>query len=139
GCSAPAVHPLQFRDQPPNPSPHPEELRSVLRSVKYGLYAAVLAGLTAAPVVWNSVDKSVHLVVDGRSQTVHTTAQDVGQVVRSAGYRVTGHDLLAPVASAPVRNGGHIVLRRGRLLHLDVDGKRTDVWTTAPTVAEALT
>jgi uncharacterized protein YabE (DUF348 family) len=31
-----------------------------------------------------------------------------------------------------------VVLRRGRLLHLDVNGKRTDVWTTAPTVQEAL-
>src|SRR5206468_5035171 len=38
-----------------------------------------------------------------------------------------------------VKDGARIVLRRGRLLHLDVDGKRTDVWTTAPTVAEALT
>jgi resuscitation-promoting factor RpfB len=111
----------------------------VLRSFKYGLYGAVLAGLTAAPVVWNSVDKSVNLVVDGRARTVQTTAQDVGQVVRAAGFRVTGHDLLAPAASAHVKDGARIVLRRGRLLHLDVDGKRTDVWTTAPTVAEALT
>ncbi|MDT4912460.1 MAG: resuscitation-promoting factor RpfB [Pseudonocardiales bacterium] len=111
----------------------------MLRSFKYGLYGAVLAGLTAAPVVWNSVDKSVDLVVDGRAHTVQTTAQNVGQVVRSEGFRVTGHDLLAPAASAHVKDGARIVLRRGRLLHLDVDGKRTDVWTTAPTVAEALT
>jgi uncharacterized protein YabE (DUF348 family) len=110
----------------------------VLRSFKYGLYGAVLAGLVAAPVVWNTVDKSVHLVVDGRSQTVQTTAQQVGEIVRSAGFRVTAHDLLAPAASASVKDGARIVLRRGRLLHLDVDGTRTDVWTTAPTVAEAL-
>jgi uncharacterized protein YabE (DUF348 family) len=59
-------------------------------------------------------------------------------VVAEAGYRVTSHDLLAPAATSPIDNGGRIVLRRGRLLHLDVDGVRTDVWTTAPTVAEAL-
>jgi len=111
----------------------------VLRSFKYGLYGAVLAGLTAAPVVWNTVDKSVNLVVDGQARTVQTTAHDVGQVVRAAGFRITGHDLLAPAASTHVKDGSRIVLRRGRLLHLDVDGKRTDVWTTAPTVAEALT
>jgi resuscitation-promoting factor RpfB len=111
----------------------------VLRSFKYGLYGAVIAGLAAAPVVWNTVDKSVNLVVDGQARTVQTTAQSVGGVVRSQGFRLTAHDLLAPAPSTQVKDGARIVLRRGRLLHLDVDGKRTDVWTTAPTVAEALT
>jgi uncharacterized protein YabE (DUF348 family) len=110
----------------------------VLRSMKYGLYGAVLAGLVAAPAVWNSVDKTVSLVVDGRAQTVQTTAQSVGQVLSARGLDVTRHDLLAPAASSHVKDGTRIVLRRGRLLHLDVDGKRTDVWTTAPTVNEAL-
>ena len=110
----------------------------MLRSMKYGLYGAVLAGLVAAPVVWNTVDKSVDLVVDGSSHTVQTTASDVGQVVHGQGYRLTSHDLLAPSASSPVKDGTRIVLRRGRLLHLDVNGQQTDVWTTAPTVADAL-
>jgi uncharacterized protein YabE (DUF348 family) len=110
----------------------------VLRSVKYGLYGAVLAGLAAAPVVWSSVDKSVDLVVDGRTTAVHTTAADVADVLRDNGYRVTRHDLVAPSLSAHVKDGARIVLRRGRLLHLSVDGQRTDVWTTAPTVSEAL-
>jgi uncharacterized protein YabE (DUF348 family) len=110
----------------------------VLRSVKYGLYGAVLAGLIAAPVVWNSVDKTVDLVVDGHAQEVHTTASRVDQVLAAAGYHAGAHDLLAPSASSPISNGTRIVLRRGRLLHLDVDGVRTDVWTTAPTVADAL-
>jgi resuscitation-promoting factor RpfB len=110
----------------------------VLRSVKYGLNGAVLAGLVAAPVVWNSVDKTVHLVVDGKGTAIHTTAQNVGQVLDGKGYRVSAHDLLAPSAKTHVKDGTRIVLRRGRLLHLDVDGARTDVWTTAPTVAEAL-
>jgi resuscitation-promoting factor RpfB len=71
----------------------------VLRSVKYGLYGAVLAGLAAAPVVWSSVDKSVDLVVDGRTTAVHTTAADVADVLRDNGYRVTPHDLVAPSLS----------------------------------------
>jgi uncharacterized protein YabE (DUF348 family) len=110
----------------------------VLRSVKYGLYGAVLAGLVSLPALWNSVDKTVDLVVDGHVQAIHTTAGRVGEVLADAGYRVTSHDLLAPAASSEVSDGGRIVLRRGRLLHLDVDGVRTDVWTTAPTVADAL-
>ena len=75
----------------------------------------------------------------GSAQTVQTTAQQRRRGrSRSAGFRVDAHDLLAPAASASVKDGARIVLRRGRLLHLDVDGTRTDVWTTAPTVAEAL-
>jgi uncharacterized protein YabE (DUF348 family) len=110
----------------------------VLRSVKYGLYGAVLAALFALPTLWSSVDKSVQLIVDGQPHTVQTTAADVGQVVRGQGYRITAHDLLAPSASSPVNNGTKIVLRRGRLLHLNVDGASTDVWTTATTVEQAL-
>jgi uncharacterized protein YabE (DUF348 family) len=110
----------------------------VLRSVKYGLNGAVLAGLAAAPMIWTSVDKSVELVVDGHAITVQTTANTVGDVLRGNGYRVTTHDLVAPSPQAKVASDARIVLRRGRLLHLTVDGTRTDVWTTAPTVAEAL-
>jgi uncharacterized protein YabE (DUF348 family) len=110
----------------------------VLRSVKYGLNGAVLAGLIAIPALWNSVDKRVELVVDGQPRAVETTAQTVGQVLHGAGYRVSSHDLLAPTAASEIDNGMHIVLRRGRLLRLDVDGVQTEVWTTAPTVAAAL-
>ena len=110
----------------------------MLRSVKYGLHGAVLAGLVSLPAMWNTVDKTVDLVVDGHPQSIHTTADRVGEVVADAGYQVTSHDLLAPAATSHIDNGGVIVLRRGRLLHLDVDGVRTDVWTTAPTVAAAL-
>ena len=59
----------------------------MLRSIKYGLYGAVLAGLVAAPVVaWGSVDKTVHLV--GRRQgrrRVSTSASDVSEVLRATG------------------------------------------------------
>lgn len=110
----------------------------MLRSVKYGLYGAVLAGLVAVPTLWSTVDKKVDLVVDGQGRALQTTAQDVRQVLSSEGYRLTAHDLVAPSPGTHIENGTRIVLRRGRLLHLDIDGVRTDVWTTAPTVAEAL-
>jgi uncharacterized protein YabE (DUF348 family) len=106
--------------------------------VKYGLYAAVLAGLVSGTVAWTSVDKTVTLVVDGQPATLHTTAASVGAVLAGAGYSAGPHDILAPAASASIGDGGRIVLARGRLLHLTVDGVERDVWTTAPTVAAAL-
>jgi len=110
----------------------------VLRSIKYGLYGTVLAGLVAVPAVWSSVDKSVSLDVDGHTVAVRTTADTVGQVLQDKGYAVGAHDLLAPSARTSVKDGARIVLRHGRLLRLSIDGHRRDVWTTAPTVAQAL-
>ncbi|HET6877704.1 MAG TPA: ubiquitin-like domain-containing protein [Jatrophihabitans sp.] len=110
----------------------------MLRSMKYGTLGAVLAGLVAAPVVWLSVDKTVHLVVDGHGSTVRTTAADVGELLASRGYHADAHDLVAPAPNAALHNGMRVVLRRGRLLHLNVDGTRRNVWTTARTVEAAL-
>lgn len=110
----------------------------MLRSIKYGLYGAVLAGLVAAPVAWGSVDKTVHLVVDGQAQQVSTSASDVSEVLANRHLQLGAHDLVAPGVQSKVHSGMTIVLRHGHLLHLDVDGHRKDVWTTATTVAQAL-
>lgn len=110
----------------------------VRRSVKYGLYGAVLAGVVGATVAWAHVDKTVTLRVDGEGQRVHTVASTVRGVLLAARYPVGPHDVVAPDLNAKVRNGSEIVLRRGRLLHLDVDGIPRNIWVTTPTVAEAL-
>jgi len=107
--------------------------------MKYGLYAAVLAGVVGATVAWANVDKTVTLRVDGEAQKIHTVAGNVRGVLAVARYPVGQHDVLAPGLDARVHNGSQIVLRRGRLLHLDVDGIPRNIWVTAPTVAEALT
>jgi uncharacterized protein YabE (DUF348 family) len=110
----------------------------VLRGVKYGLYAVVLTGLVGGTVAWVSVDKSVKISVDGQTKTVHTTSGSVRGALADAGVSVGAHDLVAPAESAKVHNGSEIVLKRGRLLHLNIDGQARDIWVTAPTVADAL-
>lgn len=108
------------------------------RSVKYGLYTAVLAGVVGATVAWAKVDKTVTLRVDGETQKIHTVASSVRGVLTAARYPVGPHDVVAPGIDSHVHNGSVIVLRRGRLLHLMADGQREDIWVTAPTVADAL-
>ena len=110
----------------------------MLRTIRYGFSAALVAGVVGGTVAWTHVDKTVSLVVDGQAKSIQTTAAHVGDVVADAGYHVGAHDLLAPSAATSVHNGAEIVLRRGRLLRLNVDGQTTEVWTTAPTVAAAL-
>ncbi len=109
------------------------------RSVKYGFYGAVLAGLVSATVAWANVDKTVTLRVDGQDRTVHTVASTVRGALSAAGLQVGAHDLVTPGVDTRVRNGSTIVLDRGRLLCVDVDGNTHDVWVTAPTVGAALT
>jgi uncharacterized protein YabE (DUF348 family) len=110
----------------------------VRRSFKYGLYAAVLAGVLGSTVAWVGLDKTVTVQVDGQSKQVHTVADDVTGTLSAAGLHVGAHDLVAPAASAKVHNGAHIVLKRGRLLHLMVDGQRRDLWVTDSTVSQAM-
>jgi uncharacterized protein YabE (DUF348 family) len=117
----------------------------VRRSVKYGLYGAVLAGVTVASTAAFATPGKSHidsraltLVVDGQTRQISTTAHDVSSALVKAGYQLTAHDIVAPAPASPVKSGETIVLKRGRLLHLTVDGASKDVWTTAPTVAQAL-
>lgn len=108
------------------------------RTVRYGLYAVVVTGVVGATVAWARVDKTVTLRVDSDTSTVHTTAASVQGALADAKLTIGAHDIVAPAAAAKIHDGSQIVLKRGRLLHLMVDGKRLDVWVTTPSVAEAL-
>ncbi|WP_375480812.1 transglycosylase family protein [uncultured Jatrophihabitans sp.] len=109
------------------------------RSVKYGLYGALLAGVVGGTAVATTSDgSSITLVVDGQARHLTTQASTVRGALKAAGYPVTSHDIVAPSPTAAVHDGSKIVLKRGRLLQLNVDGQAREVWTTAPTVAVAL-
>jgi len=110
------------------------------RSLKYGLYGAVLAGLVGGTAAFaaGSDGAAVTLVVDGHTKKIQTTAQDVSGVLTAQGYHLDSHDIVAPAADSKIHDGSTIVFKQGRLLHLNVDGQDRDVWTTAPTVAQAL-
>jgi resuscitation-promoting factor RpfB len=113
--------------------PHP-----VRHPVRLVLYAVVLFGLLAGSAAWMALDKSVRLTVDGEVRALSTYASTVGGVLDDAGLTVGEHDVLAPGREARISDGSEIVLRRGRLLRLTVDGKTRQVWVTATTVQEAL-
>jgi uncharacterized protein YabE (DUF348 family) len=112
----------------------------VRRSLKYGLYGAVLAGVVAGTAAFatSASGTPVTLRVDGQDQKITTAASDVVGTLKGAGYTLSSHDIVAPGADSKVHAHETIVYNRGRLLHLSVDGKPLDVWTTAPTVAQAL-
>jgi uncharacterized protein YabE (DUF348 family) len=99
---------------------------------------AILLVLTGGGATAVAMDKVVTLVVDGEQRTVNTFASTVSGVLSSAGLAAGKHDALAPGADAVIAEGSRIVLKRGRLLRLKVDGQQREVWTTALTVGDAL-
>ena len=108
------------------------------RGFKLGLYGLVVAGLIAGSLAWAAGGKTVTLRVDGKDRHVHTSADSVRGVLADAGVTVGSHDIVAPDLAAHVKDGSEIVLRRGHLLHLSVDGKQRDVWVNADSVDQAL-
>jgi uncharacterized protein YabE (DUF348 family) len=129
---------LLERPEEPAAEPARQRAHAVRHPVRLGLFALVLFGLVAGSVAWMSMDKSVTLTVDGQARAVTTYASTVGGVLDDQKITVGEHDTLAPGRETKVADGAEIVLRRGRLVTLTVDGRQRQVWTTATTVQEAL-
>jgi uncharacterized protein YabE (DUF348 family) len=110
----------------------------VRKSAKLCLYAVVIAGVVGGTAAWATTDKAVAVSIDGQTKIIHTRSGTVGGALRSAHIATSEHDAIAPATSAKIGDKSRIVIRKGRLLHLTVDGKKVDVWTTASTVDEAL-
>ncbi|MFJ5547770.1 ubiquitin-like domain-containing protein [Streptomyces sp. NPDC093225] len=105
------------------------------RLVPQALVVAVLAGGTSAFV---ASDKAIRLTVDGTPRTLHTFADDVGELLAQQGVGVGDHDLVAPAPGDDLADGDEVVVRYGRPVLLTLDGTRRRVWTTARTVEAAL-
>jgi resuscitation-promoting factor RpfB len=112
----------------------------VRRSIIAGVVGLVVVGVGVGTAVALTSDnaKTVSLKVDGDLTSVKTSAGTVKGVLDGQKLSVGDHDVIAPTVDTSIHNGTEIVLKRGRLLHLRIDGRERDVWTTSPTVADAL-
>jgi uncharacterized protein YabE (DUF348 family) len=108
------------------------------RTIKFGLYGLVLAGVLAGTAAWATAGTSVDLRIDGHDQRVRTTASDVRGVLAEAKISVGEHDIVAPDLASQIQSGSQIVVRRGHLLELSVNGKTKQVWVNADSVDQAL-
>nr|WP_240449356.1 resuscitation-promoting factor [Streptomyces harenosi] len=105
------------------------------RLLPRALVVTLLAGGTTAFV---AEDKAVELNVDGRQRTLHTFADDVGELLAEEGVPVGAHDMVAPAPGTALGDGDEVAVRHGRPVLLTLDGHRRRVWTTADTVEGAL-
>jgi uncharacterized protein YabE (DUF348 family) len=85
-----------------------------------------------------ALNKSVTITVDGQDQVVSTLSGSVSGALAAADITVGEHDTLAPAADSSISDGARIVVNKGRLLTLTIDGQQVEVWTTAKTIEDAL-
>jgi uncharacterized protein YabE (DUF348 family) len=100
--------------------------------------AAILLSATGGAAMAVAMDKDVTVDVDGHEAHIRTYDATVGQVLRDQGYTPGAHDAISPSPNAPVTDGGKVMLERGRLVRLTVDGVTQDQWTRSLTVGDAL-
>ena len=85
---------------------------------------------------WVSLDKSVTLVVDGQSVSMHTYSRTVAGLLRHAKLDVGMHDTVSPSTDAPLKDNAQIIVRRGRQVTIRIDNRPRQIWVTAINVQE---
>nr|WP_233168821.1 resuscitation-promoting factor [Streptomyces tsukubensis] len=132
---APALAPGRGRRRRRPAGARPARTELLRKLLPQALVVVFLAGGTSAFLV---SDKAVRLTVDGVPRTLHTFADDVGELLEAEGVAVGGHDIVAPGPAAALASGDEVVVRYGRPIALTLDGSRRTIWTTAETVEDAL-
>ncbi|AEG45226.1 resuscitation-promoting factor [Isoptericola variabilis] len=97
-----------------------------------------LAVTGGAVAVVDQARKTVTLDVDGRTTTVTTFAGSVDGLLAAEGVRLSERDLVVPARDGVLRDGAEVVVRYGRQLTIEADGKQRDLWVTALDADEAL-
>src|SRR6185312_2584048 len=108
--------------------------RLTVRATALALLLALVGGGASAV----AMDKAITVTVDGQDRVVHTFAADVASALQAAGIDAAPQDRVEPALPTTVDNGDHVIFSRARKLILDEGPSQREVWTTAPTVGQAL-
>ena len=88
-------------------------------------------------VEWEQA-KKITITVDGKDQTIHTTADQVNKVLEQAKIKVSEHDKLSPGLNAKVGSDSNIAIEKAFQVTL-IDGvNEKKIWSTSTTVADFL-
>lgn len=88
-------------------------------------------------VEWEQA-QTITIRIDGKTQTIDTTADRVSEILAQAGVEVTEYDQIAPAADAEVGQQNEISIAKAYQVKL-IDGTTEKlVWSTSTTVADFL-
>ncbi|MGJ3507963.1 ubiquitin-like domain-containing protein [Enemella sp. A6] len=107
------------------------------------IITAIVATVTALAVggtigVYQALDKTVTLTIDGQPQQVNTMSRSVGSLLAEQGIEPGEHDQVAPALDTPLNDGTRISVRYGRPVTITLDGRTATHWTTGTSVGEVL-
>jgi uncharacterized protein YabE (DUF348 family) len=139
----PLTHPFAAVAEPVAARPRRAERRRAAQPAagRVAIRATVLAlllALVGGGATALAMDKTITLTVDGQDRTVHTFAGDVASALQAAGINAAPQDRVEPALPTAIDNGDHVIFSRARKLVLDEGASQREVWTTAPTVGQAL-
>ncbi len=90
--------------------------------------------LSAATIIYAMKGDTVQLTLDGKEQTVTTSAVDVKTVLSEAGVEPSTHDYVNVDLNTKVEEEMAIVWKPANHIFLDIDGQASEKWTTEKTV-----
>lgn len=108
------------------------------RAARTAAQAVVLALVAGGTSAFAAMHKDVTVDVDGTEVRVQTFGRTVEDVLAAGRIEVAEGDLVAPGLDQAVGRTGQVVVRHGREIQVEVDGRQQQVWTTALTVGEAV-
>ncbi|SMX89338.1 Uncharacterized conserved protein YabE, contains G5 and tandem DUF348 domains [Brevibacterium antiquum] len=108
------------------------------RKVQIAAQAVVITGLVGGTGAVVSMNKPVTLDVNGQSEEVRTFGGTVGDVLDSRDLDIEKRDQIKPGVDKKISRDMTITVNTAKELSLSVDGKKSDEWTNANTVGQAL-
>ncbi|HEX6198074.1 MAG TPA: ubiquitin-like domain-containing protein [Jiangellaceae bacterium] len=98
------------------------------------MVTALVGGATA----YATFNNTVELTIDGKTETVHTFGDTVGDVLADHGVELGPNDQVVPSEESQIQDGTQVDVRYGRQVGVVLDGVPREFWTTALSVDELL-
>ncbi|MDN6530243.1 MAG: ubiquitin-like domain-containing protein, partial [Brevibacterium sp.] len=108
------------------------------RKVQIAAQAVVITGLVGGTGAVVTMNKPVTLDVNGQSEEVRTFGGTVGDVLDSRDLDIEKRDQIKPGVDKKLSRDMTITVHPAKEVSLTVDGKKSDEWTNANTVGQAL-
>lgn len=108
------------------------------RKVQIGAQAVVITALVGGTGAVVTMNKAVTLDVNGQAEEIRTFGGTVGDILESHDVDLDKRDQVKPGVNKKITKDMTITVNTAKKVSLDVDGKKTDEWTNANTVGQAL-
>ena len=108
------------------------------RKVQIAAQAVVITGLVGGTGAVVSMNKPVTLDVNGQSEEIRTFGGSVGDILDSHDIDIDKRDQVKPGVDTKIDRDMTITVNTAKKVSLSVDGKKSNEWTNANTVGQAL-